>query len=57
MQRELLDRSNWTSKAELSSAMFEWIEGFYSPTRRHTSLGNLSRVGYEKRHTPAATAA
>ncbi|MBI5160189.1 MAG: transposase [Micrococcales bacterium] len=57
MQRELLDRSTWTSKAELSSAMFEWIEGFYNPTRRHTALGTLSPVEFERLHaTPAAAA-
>lgn len=57
MQRELLDRSSWTSKSELSSAMFEWIEGFYNPIRRHTALGNLSPVEFERLHIPAATAA
>ncbi|MFS0792858.1 integrase core domain-containing protein [Microbacterium sp. 1P10AE] len=57
MQRELLDRSVWTSRAELSSAMFEWIEAFYNPTRRHTALGNLSPVEFERLHIPAATAA
>ncbi|RNE62357.1 IS3 family transposase [Cryobacterium tepidiphilum] len=31
MQRELLDRSTWTSKTQLASAMFEWIEAFYTP--------------------------
>lgn len=57
MQRELLDRSTWTSRAELSSAMFEWIEGFYNPTRRHTALGNLSPVEFERIHNHAASAA
>ena len=57
MQRELLDRSTWASKAELASAMFEWIEAFYNPTRRHTALGNLSPVEFERLHTPAAQAA
>jgi len=57
MQRELLDRSTWASRAELSSAMFEWIEGFYNPTRRHTALGNLSPVEFERLHIPAAKAA
>ncbi len=57
MQRELLDRSNWASRAQLSSAMFEWIEGFYYPTRRHTALGNLSPVEFERLHIPATTAA
>jgi len=42
MQRELLDRHDWTTKTELASAMFEWIEGCYNPIRRHTSIGNLA---------------
>ncbi len=37
--------------------MFEWIEAFFNPTRRHTALGNLSPADYETLHTPAATAA
>lgn len=57
MQRELLDRHDWTSRTELASAMFEWIEGFYNPRRRHTSLGDLSPVEYEALHTRAAVAA
>jgi transposase InsO family protein len=57
MQSELLDRSTWSSRKELASAMFEWIEGFYIPTRRHTALGNLSLVEFEALHTPAAAAA
>jgi len=42
---------------QLASAMFEWIEAFYNPTRRHTALGNLSPVEFERLHIPAATAA
>ncbi|WP_062312181.1 IS3 family transposase [Demequina rhizosphaerae] len=57
MQRELLDRHDWDSRTELASAMFEWIEGFYNPRRRHTSLGDLSPVEYEALHTRAAIAA
>jgi putative transposase len=37
--------------------MLEWIEGFYTPTRRHTALGNLSPVEFERLHTPTPTAA
>ena len=57
MQRELLDRTSWESRAQLASAMFEWIEGFYNPRRRHTSLGNLSPPDYETLHTAAEIAA
>jgi transposase InsO family protein len=31
MQRELLDRRAWSTRVELASAIFEWIEGWYNP--------------------------
>ncbi|WP_425414823.1 IS3 family transposase [Phycicoccus jejuensis] len=57
MQRELLDRRPWTSRVELAAAIFEWIEGWYNPRRRHSTLGYLSPHEYEALHTAAITAA
>lgn len=57
MQRELLDTRPWPTRAELASAIFEWIEAWYNPRRRHSSLGMLSPVDYEALHTQAAPAA
>jgi putative transposase len=57
LQRELLDRRQWATRKELASAIFEWIEAWYNPRRRHTSIGNLSPVDYERLFTPAADAA
>lgn len=57
MQRELLDTRRWRTKDELASAIFEWIEAWYNPRRRHTSLGMLSPVEFEALHTQAASAA
>jgi putative transposase len=57
MQRELLDTCDWDSPAQLSSAIFEWIEAWYNPRRRHTSTGHLAPAEYERLHTTAATAA
>ena len=57
MQRELLDTRTWASTEQLSSAIFEWIEGWYNPRRRHTSLGMLSPAQFEALDHPAATAA
>jgi putative transposase len=47
----------WQTRAELASAIFEYIEAFYNPRRRHFSIGNLSPVEFETRHTNAAIAA
>ena len=57
MQIELLDRRSWTTRPELASAMFEWIEAFYNPTRRHSALGYRSPLEYEDLHTAASSAA
>jgi transposase InsO family protein len=57
MQRELLDRQRRATRAELGSAIFEWIEAFYNPRRRHSALGYLSPVQFERLHAAALTAA
>ncbi len=57
MQRELLDRQRWDSKGDLGSAIFEWIEAFYNPRRRHSALGYLSPVQFQELHTAAVPAA
>jgi putative transposase len=57
MQRELLDRQPWTTKAALGAAIFEWIEAFYNPRRRHSSLDYRSPIEFENLHTAALTAA
>jgi transposase InsO family protein len=57
MQRELLDTQRWQTQEELAAAIFEWIEAWYNPRRRHTSLGDLSPVEFEALHTTTETAA
>ena len=57
MQIELLDRRTWDTRAELAGAMFEWIEAFYNPVRRHSALDYRSPVEFERLHNPARPAA
>jgi transposase InsO family protein len=57
LQRELLDRRRWQTRKELAQAIFEWIEAWYNPHRRHTSIDNLSPVTYERLYTPEVDAA
>jgi len=57
MQRELLDRHAWQTRQQLGAAIFDWIEGFYNPTRRHTSIGSHSPVEYETIYHAALAAA
>jgi transposase InsO family protein len=41
LECELLDRRRCKTHAELRSAVFEFVEGFYHPRRRHASIGYL----------------
>jgi putative transposase len=55
LECELLDRHRFKTQAEARMAVFEFIEGFYNPRRRHSSLGYLSPIDYERRHDPPPT--
>jgi len=57
LQLELLDRSHWDTRRELAAAIFEYIEAFYNPQRRHSSIEDLSPIDYEHRHTPTKAVA
>jgi len=49
LECELLDRRKFQTKAEARMAIFEFIEGWYNPGRRHSALGYLSPIDYERR--------
>src|SRR5580658_7241446 len=54
LECELLARCRFKTQAEARSAVFQFIEGFYNPRRRHSSLGYLSPIDYERRHQATA---
>jgi hypothetical protein len=54
MQIELLNRKNWTTVLEFSTATTEWICDFYNPIQRHSALAT-SRPTSTKPCTPNKT--
>jgi putative transposase len=63
LECELLDRVRLRSPAEAQTAVFEFIEGWYNPARRHSSLDYLSPIEFEQQprqpptDTPSGTEA
>ena len=54
LETELLDRTSFANRNQARSAVFDYIEGFYNPHRRHSTNGYQSPADYE-RSTPTAT--
>ena len=51
LQLELLDSRTWQTREELANAVFEWIECWYNPKRRHSSIGMRSPITFETVHS------
>jgi putative transposase len=49
LECELLDRRRFKDQVEARMAVFDFIEGWYNPHRRHSSLDYLSPTNYELR--------
>jgi len=45
--------SFFATQAEARLAVFDFIEGWYDPWRRHSALGYDSPVSFERRHEQA----
>ena len=48
LECELLDRQRFPTQAAARLAVFEYIEGWYNPHRRHSALDYRSPVNYER---------
>lgn len=48
LERELIDRHRFRSRSEARIAVFHFIDGSYNPSRRHSALGDVSPIEYDK---------
>jgi putative transposase len=48
LKTERTSRKHYRSRDEAKTDVFDYIERFYNPTRRHSTLGYLSPMSYEK---------
>jgi transposase InsO family protein len=54
LECELLERCRFRCQAEAQRAVFEFIEGWYNPHRRHSAVGYHSPIDYEKQYAMVA---
>ena len=50
LECELLDRQRFPTQADARLAVFDFIEGWYNPRRRHSALDYLSPMIFERAH-------
>ena len=53
LECELIDRTRFRTKYEAELAIFDFIEGWYNPHRRHSSIGYLSPASFERERAAA----
>ena len=53
LECELLNRTTLSTHAEARAAVFEFVEGWYNTLRRHSALGYVSPLEFERLHTAA----
>jgi putative transposase len=54
LQRNVLDRQRWATRAELRLAFVTWIDRTYQRRRRQRALGKLTPLEFELLHIPVA---
>ena len=48
LECELIARRKWETKTKARLEIFTWIETWYNPHRRHSGLGQMSPINFEK---------
>ncbi len=51
LKRERIRRQIYSTRLDARADVFNYIEMFYNPKRRHTTAGDVSPVEFEKRHS------
>ena len=52
LECELIDRRRFRNQEHARGDVFEFIEGWYNPRRRHSAIGYKSPINYERSHHP-----
>ena len=56
IQIELFDRQRRRTRAELTNAIFDYLETFHNPQQRHSTLSMITPIEFEARNQPTTAA-
>ena len=49
LKAELVWRRSWQTRRDVEVALFDYINGFYNPRRRHSALGWKNPVAFDRK--------
>jgi len=49
IKAEMIWRNIWHTRKQAHIALFKYINGFYNPKRRHSTLGGMSPIAFERK--------
>ena len=49
LKTERIGKRIYRTRDQARADVFDYVEGFYNPTRRHSTLGYLSPMDFERR--------
>ena len=49
VKAELIWRHTWHTRRQVHTALFQYINGFYNPRRRHSAIGGKSPLAFERK--------
>ena len=49
IKAELIWQQTWQTRRKTETDIFQYIDGFYNPRRRHSALGGKSPFAFERK--------
>ncbi len=49
IKAELIWRNKWQTRQQVTVALFQYINGFYNSRRRHSAIGGMSNIKFERK--------
>ncbi|NKB53943.1 MAG: IS3 family transposase [Rhizobiaceae bacterium] len=55
IKAQLIRRNKWQTRQQVTDALFQFINGFYNSRRRHSAIGGMSPIKFERKASSMRT--